>query len=163
MLTSVRSGWCELRPQTNSLNPEPAATDLMPKTPWPLGPGGTIMSSGAAVQMRVRNLPTTESEWCSMSQKKPIPETVQPDAKICAVCGKRSYSLGGVHPQCAVRLAEAPRERQLKAAKKLEAKSNPQGKSLRQSSWNKKKCPKCGLELHVRCRNCTCGYSFFST
>lgn len=33
--------------------------------------------------------------------------------KVCPVCGKRAYSLGGVHPQCAVQQADAPRQRQL--------------------------------------------------
>jgi hypothetical protein len=103
------------------------------------------------------------SEWWIMSQKKPIPETTQEKSKICIVCGKKSYSLGGVHPQCAVHLAEAPRERELKAEKKLEAKNNLGGKELRQPSWSKKRCPKCGLGLHIRCRNCTCGYKFFTS
>lgn len=33
--------------------------------------------------------------------------------KDCPVCGKRTYSLGGIHPQCAVQQADAPRQRQL--------------------------------------------------
>jgi hypothetical protein len=33
--------------------------------------------------------------------------------RICPMCGKRSYSLGGIHPQCAVQQADAPRQRQL--------------------------------------------------
>jgi hypothetical protein len=127
------------------------ALSAVPKSPpyWPESKSPAVTSRGMGAEM-------------SMSEKKPIPERVRDNTKICVVCGKRSYSPGGVHPQCAVRLAEAPRERELKAAKKLEAQSSPTKKPIRQTSWNKKKCPKCGLELHIRCRNCACGFRFFT-
>lgn len=54
--------------------------------------------------------------------KKPVPPLVQ-DGKprrLCPVCGKMSYSRGGVHPQCAHKQADAPRLESLKAAKKAE-------------------------------------------
>jgi hypothetical protein len=56
--------------------------------------------------------------WQMMTHKKPTPILGEHNAKICPVCGKRSYSAGGIHPQCAVQQADAPREQQLKAKKK---------------------------------------------
>jgi hypothetical protein len=38
--------------------------------------------------------------------------------QICAVCGKRSYSLNGIHPQCAVKQADEPRQLKLAAEKR---------------------------------------------
>jgi hypothetical protein len=52
-----------------------------------------------------------------MSHKKPTPILGEHNRKICPVCGKRSYSAGGIHPQCAVQQAD-PREQQLKAKEK---------------------------------------------
>jgi hypothetical protein len=47
----------------------------------------------------------------SLSSRKPEPLLSAPPAgKICPVCGKRSYSLRGIHPQCAVQQADAPRQ-----------------------------------------------------
>jgi len=54
-----------------------------------------------------------------MSEKKPTPSAAEP-GKICAVCGKRSYSKGGMHPHCAMEQADAPRKTQLAAEKKAE-------------------------------------------
>ncbi len=72
--------------------------------------------------------------------------------KICPVCGERSYSRGGIHPQCAVSKAYASRAKKIKAAPKSTAKS---------SSWRTlKTCPKCRAELHVRRKECDCGHSF---
>jgi hypothetical protein len=34
------------------------------------------------------------------------------------VCGKRSYSLHGIHPQCAVQQADAPRQKKLAEEKR---------------------------------------------
>jgi hypothetical protein len=52
-----------------------------------------------------------------MNTHKPeplFPEVVK--GKLCPACGKRSYSPSGVHPQCAVKMADAPRQRQLAEA-----------------------------------------------
>jgi len=47
----------------------------------------------------------------SLSSRKPEPLFSAPPAgKVCPVCGKRSYSLRGIHPQCAVQQADAPRQ-----------------------------------------------------
>jgi hypothetical protein len=57
-----------------------------------------------------------------MSEKKPTPIVVEPNSKSCPVCGKRSYSREGVHPQCAVMQADAPRKMRLAEMKKAKAK-----------------------------------------
>jgi hypothetical protein len=53
-----------------------------------------------------------------MSEKKPIPIIDSSGIKICPVCGKRSYSRDGVHPQCSVNKADAVRRKILAARKK---------------------------------------------
>lgn len=61
-----------------------------------------------------------------MSEKKPTPIIGESNSKMCPVCGKRSYSLGGIHPQCAVALADEPRKQQLAKEKKaLENRDKP--------------------------------------
>lgn len=87
-----------------------------------------------------------------MSEKKL--NVSQPRGKDCPVCGKRTYSQGGIHPQCAVSQADSARAEKLKAKRKREA------NTPKQSSWTKKKCPKCGAESHVRRKQCDCGYTF---
>jgi hypothetical protein len=52
-----------------------------------------------------------------MSEKKPIPSIDSSGIKICPVCGKRSYSHDGIHPQCSVNKSDAVR-REILAAKK---------------------------------------------
>jgi hypothetical protein len=56
-----------------------------------------------------------------MSENKAVPVVAQ-RSKICPVCGKASYSKEGVHPQCAVVQADAPRKLRLAAQKVKEAK-----------------------------------------
>ena len=89
-----------------------------------------------------------------MSHKKPTPVIAQLNNRICPVCGKRSYSSAGIHPQCAVHQADLPRQNRLKAEKKLRT------HQLKQRAWDKK-CPKCGAQIHVRRRVCDCGHDFF--
>ncbi len=64
-----------------------------------------------------------------MSEKKPTPINLEPNTKICPVCGKRSYSRQGVHPQCAMVQADAPRQLRLTAAKKAKAKEKLRSQS----------------------------------
>ena len=91
--------------------------------------------------------------------KKPTPILGEQNRKICPVCGKRSYSAGGIHPQCAVQQSDAPRQKKLKQAKALEAKKKSEGNKSGQIPWNQKKCPKCGAVMHVRKQICDCGYA----
>lgn len=56
-----------------------------------------------------------------MSEKKPTPQVVLQSGKVCPVCKTRTYSRGGIHPQCAVLLADTPRTEKIKAERKLEA------------------------------------------
>lgn len=90
-----------------------------------------------------------------MSEKKPTPRIIQPSGKLCPVCGKRSYSPGGIHPQCAVYQADAPRAAKIKADRKLKE------TSPRTSKLISKECPKCGGQPHVRRKVCDCGHVFF--
>ncbi|HMO84186.1 MAG TPA: hypothetical protein PKC18_04610 [Lacipirellulaceae bacterium] len=54
-----------------------------------------------------------------MNNSKPAPLFATPLRKICPVCGKQAYSLNGIHPQCAVQQADAPRQAHLAEVKKL--------------------------------------------
>jgi hypothetical protein len=42
-----------------------------------------------------------------MSDKKPGPLYRESPGQLCPVCGKKSYSRCGIHPQCAVKQADA--------------------------------------------------------
>jgi hypothetical protein len=88
-----------------------------------------------------------------MSDRRPTPIIAEPGKKICPFCGKPSYSAAGVHPQCAAQQADAARQK-LRKTKKTPAAEKPQRRS-----WQKK-CPKCGIEIHIRKRVCTCGNKF---
>lgn len=54
----------------------------------------------------------------SSNIRKPTPLSPQPTPKLCPICGHASYSPDGIHPQCAVTQADAPRQVLLNAAKK---------------------------------------------
>jgi hypothetical protein len=56
-----------------------------------------------------------------MNHSKPTPLVPQPTPKTCPICGHSSYSPDGIHPQCAVTQADAPRKTQLDATKKAMA------------------------------------------
>ncbi|MDZ4658857.1 MAG: hypothetical protein SH868_14875 [Bythopirellula sp.] len=54
-----------------------------------------------------------------MDSSKPAPLFESPThGTVCPVCGKKSYSAAGIHPQCAVQQADAPRQVVLAAQKK---------------------------------------------
>jgi hypothetical protein len=63
-----------------------------------------------------------DAESHFMSEKKPTPIVAERGGKVCPVCGKQSYSREGVHPQCAMIQADAPRTLRLAAEKKAKAK-----------------------------------------
>ena len=89
-----------------------------------------------------------------MSEKKPTHRIRQPSGKVCPVCGQKTYSQGGIHPQCAVYQADTARAEKLKSGQKREA------IAAKRSTWSKKKCPKCSGERHVRLKICDCGHVF---
>jgi len=96
-----------------------------------------------------------------MNHKNPTPIIQQSGKKVCPVCGKPSYSLEGIHPQCAVEQADSPRRERLRAEKKRQSiakKASPQ-KASPQKAWLRE-CPSCRAQIHVRRRVCDCGYSF---
>jgi hypothetical protein len=84
-----------------------------------------------------------------MSITKPTPAARAP--ALCPVCGKASYSQGGVHPQCAVARADARHKaRRTKAAPKVKP---------ARALWTKR-CPHCGREVAARRYACDCGHRF---
>lgn len=89
-----------------------------------------------------------------MSEKSVIIAPPTPK-HVCPICGKPSYSLGGVHPQCAIQQADESRMVKVRAERSAEPKVK---KPVRQS-WQKK-CPKCERQSHVRLQVCACGHKF---
>ncbi len=90
-----------------------------------------------------------------MSIIKPEAILPQPVANLCPICGKASYSRGGIHPQCAIQQADEPRMVRLRAEKKAVVavpKITPRAYM--------KKCPECDAESHVRRAICECGFKF---
>lgn len=53
-----------------------------------------------------------------MNYKNTSPFATQPDRKSCPICGQVTYSSNGIHPQCAVTQADAPRQARLQAERK---------------------------------------------
>ena len=94
-----------------------------------------------------------------MSEKKPTPVLVEPNSKKCPVCGQRSYSWEGIHPQCAMALADAPRKLCLAAQKKAAAQIKAKTNNSKLTLWEKM-CPQCGSRLPARKSVCACGHHF---
>lgn len=88
-----------------------------------------------------------------MNNQKPEPIFTAPTPKLCPVCKKPSYSSEGIHPQCAVIQADAPRQARLAAEKKTKAKTK------KKPRWEQT-CPKCKVHVHVRRKVCECGFEF---
>jgi rRNA maturation endonuclease Nob1 len=89
-----------------------------------------------------------------MSSEKSVIILPPPPKHVCPVCGRPAYSLGGVHPQCAIEQADEPRILKLRAAKAAQPKKTP-GRQV----W-KKRCPQCGTESHISRKICKCGHNF---
>jgi transposase len=102
---------------------------------------------------------TWENAYDIVSAKKPTPVIAQRNSKQCPVCGQRSYSLGGIHPQCAMALADAPRKLQLMAEKKAAAQVKAKTGNAPPALWEKL-CPRCGARLPARKFACACGHRF---
>ena len=90
-----------------------------------------------------------------MSSEKSVVIVPPPPKHLCPICGTPSYSLGGIHPQCAIQQADAPGIVRLRAERSTETKTK---KPARQT-W-KKKCPICGTQVHARREACKCGHKF---
>ncbi len=56
-----------------------------------------------------------------MSTKKPKPLFVATKPPTCPYCGHATYSQGGIHPQCAISQADAPRQGRLQADRRAKA------------------------------------------
>jgi rRNA maturation endonuclease Nob1 len=91
-----------------------------------------------------------------MSNEQPTLILPPPPPKtLCPICGKATYSKGGIHPQCAMQQADEPRLIRLRTRKAADSKAK---KPVRQT-W-KKRCPKCGTHVHARREACECGHRF---
>lgn len=53
-----------------------------------------------------------------LNNKKPGPLVKPAPRTQCPICRQTTYSAGGIHPQCAMVQADAPRQKILHAAKK---------------------------------------------
>jgi molybdenum cofactor biosynthesis enzyme MoaA len=108
----------------------------------------------SVAQTHAADLPTTFNFGTMSSEKSVV--IVRPTPKhLCPICGTAAYSLGGIHPQCAIQQADEPRIVRLRAARATESKV----KKPLVEKW-KKRCPICGLESHARREECQCGHRF---
>ena len=96
-----------------------------------------------------------------MHHQKPTPLLLRSGSprRVCPVCGTRSYSRDGIHPQCAQQQADSVRMERLKAEKKSAAAVPKVANPPTLRAWHKL-CPRCKVELHVRSMTCDCGYQF---
>lgn len=94
-----------------------------------------------------------------MSIRKPQPlRAAGPTSELnCPVCGKISYSVGRIHPQCAAAQAGAVLDAAA-AAKRVAAEK----KLPPRQPWIKT-CPKCRRSIAARRAVCDCGHRFLLT
>jgi hypothetical protein len=90
-----------------------------------------------------------------MSEKKPEPLIPPRTRERCPVCGEISYSLAGVHPQCAVRQADEKRMNRTSGRSRPGVTATPENAA---KPWQRV-CPKCKALQHVRKKLCECGHS----
>jgi hypothetical protein len=88
-----------------------------------------------------------------MSAKKPRPHRELGPGRVCPVCGKASYSVTGIHPQCAMAREAAAQHALTKSATAVAVDKPPASRSW----W--KQCPRCRRKLAPRRAVCDCGYS----
>lgn len=88
-----------------------------------------------------------------MNERKPMPLQAVATRRLCPVCGKASYSLGGTHPQCFVTRADALSRAARKAA------GDDVKKTPSKQAWLKP-CPKCRRQIQARRAVCDCGHQF---
>ena len=91
----------------------------------------------------------------SNPNRKPLPLFVEKPRVHCPVCGHVTYSIAGIHPQCAMIAADKSYIARIKA-KQAAAPIIPVVK-LR---MNEKQCPACQVVIHVRRNQCNCGHVF---
>ena len=91
-----------------------------------------------------------------MQHKKPVPLVARSRRPACPVCGQTSYSLAGIHPQCAVKQADDKRLERIRKRSKTDSDTQP---SVASRTWQKV-CPKCKASVHVRRKECDCGHEF---
>lgn len=96
-----------------------------------------------------------------MRHKKATPVVFEASNENCPVCGKRTYSRSGIHPQCAVRQADALSDRRRKEMEKLQT-PKPKKSPWKSKGLTQKTCPKCNVQRHVRVKQCECGHNFFA-
>ncbi len=87
------------------------------------------------------------------AHKKPLPLFGATTREPCPVCGHASYSLAGIHPQCAVRAADKVLNDRIKARQQARP-DHPPEELL---SHYHKRCPGCKKVQHVRKQICDCG------
>jgi hypothetical protein len=85
------------------------------------------------------------------SKPKPLCDRAAP--RVCPVCRQTSYSASGIHPQCAMRQADAERMEKLKDAA-------PATPTVRKPAPWQRICPSCRAVTHVRTKSCACGHVF---
>jgi hypothetical protein len=93
-----------------------------------------------------------------MSNRKPVPLFDQRPRPRCPVCGETSYSVAGIHPQCAVRRLDSER---MKGIRLRVAEGQPKNVELStdMGPWMRA-CPACNEAQHARKNACECGHVF---
>jgi hypothetical protein len=116
-----------------------------------LDPRPEFRYRGALVNARDTRSSRATTQWpvetSPMGHSKPKP--VGPSRAVCPVCRTTTYSLGGIHPQCAVLQSD-----KLIPRPKVEA-----AKPKVLTQWTKH-CPRCKRQLPARRIACDCGHSF---
>jgi hypothetical protein len=85
------------------------------------------------------------------------PKPTGPVMPTCPVCGKATYSRGGIHPQC----ASERQDKVIMAARRASEDQTDGGAALVQprKQWTKP-CPRCKRVVPARRAACECGFSF---
>jgi hypothetical protein len=85
------------------------------------------------------------------------PKQVGPVMPDCPVCGKTTYSRGGIHPQCASeradKIARAARVENAANAETVATAAEPR------QQWTKQ-CVRCRQVVPARRAVCDCGFTF---
>lgn len=90
---------------------------------------------------------------------EPLFSTQAEKGAKCPVCGFKSYSREGIHPQCAQQRADQQRVAKLKSRTKSETSESAKPNTNAIKPWHKV-CPKCRRQVHVRRTSCGCGHEF---